>query len=119
LLRSWRDTFKADFHSYATQSLFDKTPVFDAKTMYKYCHDKDIIPSLLNRNMCFKLFKECQRAEQADIHREFLTFSEFMEFISFIGIRYFSDNQSHYPKLKTTEHKIDAIFKWLENKLEE
>ena len=68
--------------------------------MHKFCRDKDIIPDLLNRAVWFKMFKECQRSNSADIDREFLTFSEFMEFISFIGIYYFTQNEKTLSKTR-------------------
>ena len=63
------------------------------------------------------MFKECQRSDSADIDKEFLTFSEYMEFISFIGIYYFTQNEKHYPKLDNIEKKVDAMFRWVEKKI--
>jgi hypothetical protein len=118
LLRSWKPAFREEFLKYASRSIIDKEPVMDAKIMYKYCADKDIIPQMLNRTVCFRLFKECQRAEKADIHKEYLTFLEFMEFISFIGVHYFTQNIKDYPKLNNFEKKVEAMFRWLEKKID-
>lgn len=117
LLKSWRSTFKSDFTSFATQSIVDNEPVMDASIMYRYCSSRSIIPDLLPRQIILTLFKECQRSTQADIHKEFLTFSEFMEFIAFIGIEYFTKNIQTYPKLNNIEKKVDAIFEWLKGKI--
>uniref|UniRef100_A0A7S3JD64 Uncharacterized protein n=1 Tax=Euplotes harpa TaxID=151035 RepID=A0A7S3JD64_9SPIT len=117
LLRSWKPVFKSEFLKFASKSLANNEPVMDSKIMHKYCREREINPNLLNRATCFKLFKECQRSDKADIHKEFLTFLEFMEFISFVGIQYFTDNEKHYPKLDTIEKKVDAMFKWLQNKI--
>jgi hypothetical protein len=117
LVKSWRPTFKSDFTSFATKSIVDNEPVMDASIMYRYCSSRSIIPDFLNRQTCLTMFKECQRATQADIHKEFLTFSEYMEFIAFIGIEYFTKNIEAYPKLNNIEKKVNTMFMWLEAKI--
>ena len=70
LLKSWKSLVKSDFDSYSSKTIDQPTPVIDSKAMYKFCQDRQVIPLLLNRNTCYKLFKECQRSDTTDVHKE-------------------------------------------------